>query len=292
MKNTVTRPSMLNARDGIIAADQAINGGANKCQIWTVFARHGMGYSATGNDGTTHNAATNLPPECGGSPSCSSSTTAISSGQSLSGSLATTDCSSTIRTGGLYYDNFTFTATAGTTYTITLTSSAFDAYAYLLNGSTVLAQDDDGNGGTNSRIVYTATSSGTLTIHCTSYSAGSTGSYTVALTSSGGGGGGTCGGTSYSGSLSGTGASQYQPNGSYYQSTVSGTHTGALVGPSGTDFDLYLQKWNGFSWSTVARSESSTSTENVSYSGTSGYYRWRVYSYSGSGSYTLCTTRP
>lgn len=103
-----------------------------------------------------------------------------------------------------------------------------------------------------------------------------------------------CGGTSYTGSLSGTGANSYQPAASpgYYYSSASGTHSGSLTGPSGTDFDLYLQKWNGSAWASVSSSESSTSTENISYSGTAGYYRWRVYSYSGSGSFTLCTTRP
>jgi aqualysin 1 len=99
-------------------------------------------------------------------------------------------------------------------------------------------------------------------------------------------------GTTYTGTLSGTGVSQYQPNGSYYQSTTSGTHTGVLAGPSGTDFDLYLQKWNGSSWSTVASSLSASSSESISYSGTAGYYRYRVYSYSGSGSYTLTITKP
>lgn len=112
-------------------------------------------------------------------------------------------------------------------------------------------------------------------------------SVTLKATYSGSGGGGTC--TSVSGSLSGTGASYYTP---YYTSSVSGAHTGKLTGPSSADFDLYLQKWNGSSWSIVARGESSTSTENVSYNGTSGSYRWRVYSYSGSGSFTLCTTKP
>jgi vibriolysin len=95
--------------------------------------------------------------------------------------------------------------------------------------------------------------------------------------------------TSVSGSLSGTGA-QYLTTS--YTSSVSGAHTGKLTGPSTADFDLYLQKWNGSSWAIVARGETSTSTENVSYSGTSGSYRWRVYSYSGSGSFTLCTTKP
>jgi Zn-dependent metalloprotease len=95
--------------------------------------------------------------------------------------------------------------------------------------------------------------------------------------------------TTVSGTLSGTGANYYTTQ---YTSSVSGAHTGKLTGPSGTDFDLYLQKWNGSSWAIVARGETSTSTENVSYSGTSGSYRWRVYSYSGSGSFSLCTTKP
>ncbi len=96
----------------------------------------------------------------------------------------------------------------------------------------------------------------------------------------------------YTGTLSGTGAQAYQPNGSYYYSSKSGTHQGWLQGPSGTDFDLYLQKWNGSSWQTVAKSEGTTSTESISYSGTSGYYRWRIYSYSGSGTYHFWMKRP
>src|SRR5262249_50728983 len=60
MKFTPCSPSFLNARDGILQADQSINAGANRCRIWTVFARHGMGVSATGNNGTTHNAATDV----------------------------------------------------------------------------------------------------------------------------------------------------------------------------------------------------------------------------------------
>ena len=65
MKFTPCSPSMLNARDGILQADQNINAGANRCAIWTVFARHGMGNSAVGNNGTTHTAATDLPTDCG-----------------------------------------------------------------------------------------------------------------------------------------------------------------------------------------------------------------------------------
>jgi hypothetical protein len=43
---------------------------------------------------------------------------------------------------------------------------------------------------------------------------------------------------------------------------------------------------------TVAVSESVTSTEQIAYNGTLGYYRWRVYSYSGSGPYTFWLQRP
>jgi subtilisin family serine protease len=105
-------------------------------------------------------------------------------------------------------------------------------------------------------------------------------------------GGGT-GGTTYTGTLSGTGATQYQPDGSYYYSANSGSHVGKLQGPSGTDFDLYLQRWNGSSWVQVAAAESSTSTESITYSGAGGYYyRWRIYSYYGSGSYTFTLSKP
>jgi subtilisin family serine protease len=114
------------------------------------------------------------------------------------------------------------------------------------------------------------------------------------LTTGGGTGGAPC--TSceaYSGSLSGTGAYQYQPNGTYYYSSVSGVHKGWLRGPtSGADFDLYLQKWNGSTWVTVASGTSATANEDVTYSGTAGYYTWQIYSYSGSGSYNFWMQRP
>jgi Zn-dependent metalloprotease len=96
--------------------------------------------------------------------------------------------------------------------------------------------------------------------------------------------------TTVSGSLSGTGASWFSAQ---YTSSASGSHTGKLVGPaSGVDFDLYLQKLSGTTWTQVAAGESATATENITYSGTSGTYRWRVYAYSGSGSFTLCTAHP
>lgn len=104
--------------------------------------------------------------------------------------------------------------------------------------------------------------------------------------------GGCQGNYTGSGSLSGTGSYDYHPNGTYYYSGSSGTHEADLTGPAGADFDLYLWKWNGSGWSTVASSTSSGSNESISYSGSSGYYVWRVYSYSGSGSYDICADYP
>jgi streptogrisin C len=93
------------------------------------------------------------------------------------------------------------------------------------------------------------------------------------------------------GSLS-SGASAIQPDGSYYYSSASGTHSACLDGPSGVDFDLYLQKWNGSAWSSVASGTTANPDETVTYSGTAGYYRYQVLSYSGSGSYTLGFSNP
>jgi streptogrisin C len=92
----------------------------------------------------------------------------------------------------------------------------------------------------------------------------------------------------FNGSLSGTGNYQIQPNGSYFYSSRSGTHQACLTGPSSADFDLYLQRWySGSGWRTVASSTGPTSEEQLSYNGAAAYYRYVVYSYSGSGSYTL-----
>ncbi|HEX8559508.1 MAG TPA: S8 family peptidase [Pyrinomonadaceae bacterium] len=121
--------------------------------------------------------------------------------------------------------------------------------------------------------------------------------YSLLTTGGGGGGGGVpaacTGGTLYTGSVGFAGDYDYHPDGSYYFSSVSGTHKGCLVGPtSGADLDLYLEKWNGSAWVIVARGETATSNETISYSGTSGYYRFQVYSYSGSGSYNFWTLHP
>ena len=92
------------------------------------------------------------------------------------------------------------------------------------------------------------------------------------------------------GTLSGSG--DVLSTGSHTAGSGTTTHTALLSGPSGADFDLYLDKQRRGSWRTKASSTSTSSDESISYSGKKGTYRWRVESYSGSGDFTLCYTNP
>ncbi|HEX4950139.1 MAG TPA: S8 family peptidase [Blastocatellia bacterium] len=84
----------------------------------------------------------------------------------------------------------------------------------------------------------------------------------------------------------------FEPNGTYYQSTVSGYHRGWLRSSANTDFDLYLWWWDGTKWVVVASSESPTNNEEINFHGIPGYYTWRIYRYSGNGSYDFWMQKP
>lgn len=92
-------------------------------------------------------------------------------------------------------------------------------------------------------------------------------------------------GETYSGTLA-RGAQAIVPNNSYFQ-YGGGSIRLTLTGPVSANFDLYLQRWNGSGWATVAQSTSGTAKESLSYAANSGYYRMLVKAVSGSGSYTL-----
>ena len=83
------------------------------------------------------------------------------------------------------------------------------------------------------------------------------------------------------------GQSVYQPNNRNYRTTVTGVHSGCLDAIDGVDFDLFLERRNGSTWSTVATADSPNPDEKINYTGPPGYYRYRVVSASGSGSYKL-----
>jgi len=68
LRLTPCLPSFVDARDAILAADNALNNNANRAAIYRVFARHGLGFSARGVDGaldsaTVFTAATDLPAD-------------------------------------------------------------------------------------------------------------------------------------------------------------------------------------------------------------------------------------
>jgi aqualysin 1 len=96
----------------------------------------------------------------------------------------------------------------------------------------------------------------------------------------------------WNGALSATGNSQYQPDGSYWYQSTTGYIQGWLTGTAGTDPDLYLHRWNGSAWVSVAGSASVTPNERVVYLGTPGYYRFQIYAYSGANSFDVWANHP
>ena len=133
-----------------------------------------------------------------------------------------------------------------------------------------------------STALYGATAAETIAVY-DAWAAVGVGS---AYSTGGGGGTSSCTSTTYTGSISRSGRSAYAPSSSG-ASVGAVAQTVSLTGPSGSDFDLYLEKKSGSRWSSVASSATSSSTESLSYTGTSGTYRTRIYAYSGTGSYTV-----
>lgn len=91
------------------------------------------------------------------------------------------------------------------------------------------------------------------------------------------------------------GGTAYDPSSTGFASN-GGQFKGYLRGANGTDFDLFLERRTsglfGTSWSIVARAETSSTNEDIVYSGTAGTYRWRIKSYSGAGAYTFYVKNP
>ncbi len=105
---------------------------------------------------------------------------AIAFGQTINGTLAATDCQ---LDDGSYADFYTFNAVQGQIADIRLSSSAFDTYLGLANESgTFVREDDDGGGGTNSRIFTTLPQTGLYIILANSALPNQFGAYSLSLT--------------------------------------------------------------------------------------------------------------
>jgi extracellular elastinolytic metalloproteinase len=66
LKLTPCSSGFIGARDAILAADTALNAGANQCLIWEVFARRGLGFSASSGDANSivdQTEGFDMPPE-------------------------------------------------------------------------------------------------------------------------------------------------------------------------------------------------------------------------------------
>ncbi len=144
--------------------------------------------------------------------------------------------------------------------------------------------------GNNETCTFATTQAGVYHVMVRGYSTFSGVTLRGSFTTGGGSGACAAGFTQYTGSVSSR-SSAYLPSSSGF-AAIAGLHSARLTGPSSADFDLYLQRRSGSSWSIVARSESSSSTESVDYNGSASTYRWRVYAYSGSGAYSLCVKTP
>jgi hypothetical protein len=107
---------------------------------------------------------------------CSQSTP-VALGETANGTLSNASCN----IGGYYEDLWILTLGAGADVQIDQTSGAFDTYLIIAdNSGSVLETDDDGGGGTNSRIVRTL-AAGTYYIRAGTYARGATGAYQLAV---------------------------------------------------------------------------------------------------------------
>lgn len=165
-------------------------------------------------------------------------------GGSAGGTLQSGD--STLNSGE-YVDVFTFEGQAGQQVTISMTSSAFDAYV-MVRGPAGFAEENDDreSGDTNAQLTVRLPTSGTYRIQATSYEPGETGAYRVALQAGAGntptaeGGGAIELGQALNGQLSG-GDTQID-SGEYVDGwTLTGRPGARYVARlNSTDFDPYL----------------------------------------------------
>jgi hypothetical protein len=119
----------------------------------------------------------------GPQPAPEGSIQALRVGQSVRATLAQGDAT---LDDGSWYDAYTYTARRGERVVVRMESDDFDTVLGIGTGSDDaddLVMDDDGGGGTNSRVEFTATRDGTLYIRANALFAGEGGAYTIVVES-------------------------------------------------------------------------------------------------------------
>jgi hypothetical protein len=112
---------------------------------------------------------------------CAPRTLKAEPGQKIENSLLSTDCFAAERPSS-HQNRYTLDAMAGVTYTITMSSNAFDSRLILLgpNGQ-IAAEDDNGAGKLNARLTLTPSANGSYTILAVSTGVTQTGRYELTV---------------------------------------------------------------------------------------------------------------
>lgn len=169
--------SLMSPAGAMITANDDGGGGRNSLITYTATASGTYFLSARG---YTSNIGDYLLSATATSSDAIVGTTATASSVTVGGAAGT----GTVDYGG-DQDWWSVALTAGTTYQFQLNGTTLsDAYLRLLNpaGTTQITANDDGGGGTNARITYTATANGTYYLSAQGYSA-NTGTYSLTATS-------------------------------------------------------------------------------------------------------------
>ncbi len=266
--DTLTFAVVANPAHGTVTINNAATGAFTYTPASNYSGSDSFTFHVTDNVGNVSNTATEsvtVTSTVNATPTANNGSVSTNAGTAVNGTLSASD------TDG---DSLTFAVVTNPGHgTVSITNAATGAFTYTpasgFSGSdsfTFRATDSVGN------VSNTATES-----------------ETVNPVNSGG-----CqsGYTTYTGNIT-QGNDVYEPNNTYYHTSSTGVNSGVLSGPSGTDYDLYLYKWNSRSgWVVVASSTGNTSNETINYNGSSGYYEWDIYAYSGSGSFQFCLKHP
>ncbi|WP_316430000.1 trypsin-like peptidase domain-containing protein [Leptolyngbya sp. NK1-12] len=174
---------LLNSRGELIGVNSAIfsprGAGGNIGIGFAISVDRVQPFLTAVRDGTAPRTAQQSPMLAGGQPA-----QRITPNTPIVGQLSQE--SGILPADNSYFNAYTFEGKAGQQVVIEMTSSELDAYLILLapDGRDV-AQDDDGGGGSDARLVTSLPADGTYTVLANTYRAGQTGRYNIRLTTGG-----------------------------------------------------------------------------------------------------------
>ena len=168
-----------------VVSDDDGAGGNDAQLIYTIPADDSYGIVAnTRQAGATgsYTLSVELMSSAGSAASGSSAGASITVGQTVQGELTSSDIK---LSDDSYADYYVFSGRAGDQVTATMRSRVFDTYMVVGRWDdgrfTSIRSNDDGGGGTDSRVALTLPETGTYAIRANTLSAGKTGTYTVSL---------------------------------------------------------------------------------------------------------------